>query len=700
MARLIHGALMAAVIVLAVLPAAIAADQTDTTQPAGSTSTTVPEGPVTLTVTAGLDGRIAHDAPLVVDVELSSQVLVVGTLELDFGGTSMLAVEVPAGGVKEYRMESLRSGRRTSYTVTLRDQAGEEITSFSGRVRVGETELVGILGVEGIDTAIRSARTTPLERTADVVRLEFGQIDGRITPLTYLVAGSGTLGRLSDEARTVVASWVRDGGRLLGTAEDLRLVAEPTGTAVLAGTGVAVTRVGSGELGVVGSPTDMTAEQWSRIIRDTPGTLDLIDSAGQGFDGGLVLAASSGQEAAVPALPWLLGGILLFVVLVGPVNMLVLRAVGRPEWSWLTIPVLSLLFLGGFWVLGRSQILDFTATHASVVVDDGQGTAVADAGLLVQVASAGNHVLALADGWQAYPVGAEFGGSMVEGVVRDRTVVFELEDLGLGSTQVRWGSDGVALEATVDDTAEGLVVSVTNNTGSFLDAWGVVVGGRGFGAGDPLPAGASGSVTVVPGRVAGTDPALVPAAVRTGSDVAYEMVRPLAAHLEATWPVLEEDAAYVFGITGDRTVDVEIDGRTAQGTGTTLLVLRLDLADEALAGLGAVTPQLLAVDGASTIERYGDEIYAYGADSVVFHYSVPSGIPPASINQVTTRLTEIEIYDWEAAEFVPFALERVIDPVRHLSAGGEMLVRASVADENDFMDQSVRLQSFALRWTT
>ncbi len=81
----------------------------------------------------------------------------------------------------------------------------------------------------------------------------------------------------------------------------------------------------------------------------------MIDSAEMGFEAGLVVAASSGQEAAVPALPWLLGGILLFIVLVGPVNMLVLRAVGRPEWSWVTIPVLSVLFLGGFWVVASPR---------------------------------------------------------------------------------------------------------------------------------------------------------------------------------------------------------------------------------------------------------------------------------------------------------------------------------------------------------
>ena len=124
-------------------------------------------------VSAGLDGLVAVDAPLVVDVELGSQQLVVGTLELEFRGTTAVAVEVPAGGVKQYRLESPAAGRGAlSYTVTLRDEAGDEVTSYAGRARRPETEVVGVLGVEGIDTALRSARTTPLQDTPEVVRLD------------------------------------------------------------------------------------------------------------------------------------------------------------------------------------------------------------------------------------------------------------------------------------------------------------------------------------------------------------------------------------------------------------------------------------------------------------------------------------------------------------------------------------------------
>ncbi len=492
---------------------------------------------------------------------------------------------------------------------------------------------------------------------------------------------------------------MRDGGRLLGDRADLAEIAEPAGGALLAGTGIAVTRLGNGELGVMSAaPEEVTREEWSLVLRDTPGGLDIIDSSGMGLEAGLVVAASTGQEAAVPALPWLLTGILLFIVLVGPVNMLVLRAVGKPEWSWVTIPVLSLLFLGGFWFVGKAQVLDYTANHASVVVDDGRAMAVADTGLLVQVASAGEHVLALGEGWQALPAGTG-DGAMAEGVVDDRTVVFELDDLGLGAARVRSPGERVELDAEVTPGEEGLEVTVTNNTPWSLESWGVVVDGRGFGSRDPLAAGDTASVTVVGGRTATAEPAVVVPSMSTG-EIDYEQARLLGAHLESNWPALADDASYIFGVTVDRFVEVDMDGNRTDSPGTTLLVRRFDLADTDLVELGSVAPELLAVEGASSIERYGEEIYTYGADSIVLSYQVPQGIPDAAaVGATSGQFDAVEIWDWTGAGWVPFEWERSIDTTRHVSAGGEMLLRASVEDTEQFVDAPVRMQQYALGWT-
>ncbi len=130
------------------------------------------------------------------------------------------------------------------------------------------------------------------------------------------------------------------------------------------------------------------------------------------------------------------------------------------------------------------------------------------------------------------------------------------------------------------------------------------------------------------------------------------------------------------------------------------MVRRFEPTDADLVRLGSAAPELLSVDGASSIERYGEEIFAYGADSVVLRYAVPGGVAaPAAIGRVATQFEEVEIWDWDDGRFVPFGWEWTIDPARHLSAGGEMLVRASIGDGDVFVDASLRLQQFALRWS-
>jgi len=53
---------------------------------------------------------------------------------------------------------------------------------------------------------------------------------------------------------------------------------------------------------------------------------------------------------------WLVGLVLGgYLVAVGPVNYLVLRRLDRREWAWLTVPVLSLIFLGGVYGMGAGR---------------------------------------------------------------------------------------------------------------------------------------------------------------------------------------------------------------------------------------------------------------------------------------------------------------------------------------------------------
>ncbi len=288
----------------------------------------------------------------------------------------------------------------------------------------------------------------PCSDTPEVVRLDPDRLDARIAPIGYIVAGPGSVRPAStDEAWSTLTGWVRDGGACSATAPiSPRSPSRPAGPCSPE-RGSTLTRLGRRRAGSdSASPEEVTREEWSRSSATPRGRWTSSTPPAWVFEAGLVVAASTGQEAAVPALPWLLGGILLFIVLVGPVNMLVLRAVGKPEWSWATIPVLSVVFLVGFWFVGRSQVIDYTASHASVVVDDGAGRRRRRHRAAGPGGVAGEHVLALGDGWQALPSGAARRGGDDRRGGRRRPWVFDLADLGLGSTRVRWEADPVDLE--------------------------------------------------------------------------------------------------------------------------------------------------------------------------------------------------------------------------------------------------------------
>ncbi len=667
-------------------------------------------GPVTMSVSVGLSGYVDPERPLRVAVELSASSLVVGTLELDFGGRVTTAVEVPAGSVKRYELEGPPPLTRRQLTVRLTSEDGAEMASEAIRLQVPADEmLVGMLDAGALETALRSARSTPLQREVSPIGVTPSDASA-LAPLSYAIVGPGGLGGFDAAAIGALVQWVEEGGRIYGTAADIGRLDIEGASQALGSTGLLVTRVGAGEVGVLDRPDDLSVDTWSAILRDRPGATRIVDQSRQDSSLALVSAASAGQDASVPALPWLLFGIVLFILLVGPVNFLVLRSMNRPEWAWVTVPLLSVGFLVAFWMVGRSQLPDFSATHALVTIDNGGQTS-SRAGVVVQVESAGDHVMALEEGWRAFPSARSIGGGVVSGDVGDAGVEFTLEDLGVGTVELAWDDEEVALDAAVETTTlvsgtNALEVTVTNRSPWTLWAWGAVVNGVGFNGTGSLAPGASGTVTVRSSfsRVA-YEPVISEAVARRPFDAdnpagTYNVVYPLATFAESEAPALRDRGAYVFGLTDERDLDVQMDGRTAPAPGTALFVKRFRLPETAAAALGGVRPEVLSVVGASSVERYGDEIYAYGADELYFLYEVPAAAPSrAEINPSFTALDDVAVFDWAAGEFSRFEWGQAFTVDDVASASGEIVIRARVpADSERFFDESITLGRFALRW--
>ena len=676
-----------------------------------------PAGPWSMALSVGMEGFVDPSATLPVTVDLTSQELLVGRIDVSSGGTTVRTdIEVPAGGVKQYFIEGGAPGNRTQVDVALVrvNDDGEDETLLEETVRVTaprEELLVGLLGADDIATTLRSAEPRTVERTVTPVRLSAATLEAGPGVLSYLVIGPDAAADLSSAALSKIESWIEDGGRIIAASASADVFAAPGAGMVWPGTPVEVTRVGRGEVGATPNLAEVTADEWSVLLRPEPPLGLVRNEADSAAPFSLVSAAAVGREASVPALPWLLAGILVFVVLVGPVNFLLLRSFGKPEWAWVTVPLLSVAFVAGFWAIGRSQLKDFTITHASVVVDDGS-TIRGETALVVQVATGGTRDLTLPEGWEATPAAAQVGG--LPGVPERRDdgrdgFEFELEDLGAGVAQASWdGGDPADLEVSVGGEGNQRIVSVTNTSRQSYWAWGVIINGAGYSGKDELAPGATASVDVrLSNRRVLYEPVISEAVNRTGfvngfSDNRYQLVSSLAAYAEHLEKGIRLDDVYFYGFTNDARHTMALDGSSGSAEGTTLMVERLEVSVGDVVET-SVRPRLLDVVGASSIEGYYDDIYAYGAEEVYFVYEVPTGAPArGTVNPATGQFPRASAFDWTSGDYATIEWGEPFDISHFVSPGGELVIRAQAPEDRDPFegDFSIQLNRYQLTWST
>ncbi len=65
-----------------------------------------------------------------------------------------------------------------------------------------------------------------------------------------------------------------------------------------------------------------------------------------------------------------------------------------------------------------------------------------------------------------------------------------------------------------------------------------------------------------------------------------------------------------------------------------------------------------------------------------------------------TQLRKVEVYDWASRSFVPYDWGDPIDLATKRSPGGELIVRASLNEDQEFFEESLQLQRFQLSWVT
>ncbi len=327
-----------------------------------------PAGAATVNATAGIGGYVHPDRPVRITVEVASPALLVGEMVVELGGLSReVPVEVPGGGEKVYEviMPPSDGGR---LTVSLVADGGDQIVSQHVPLSVPDDELlVGLLGAPETAAVLGSVRSTPLGRP--VAPIEVAPADlADPGPLGYLVAGAGDLEALDPGQLSGVVSWVRRGGRVIAEEGDLSVFEGEADPA----------RSSAHPPFSVRDAASSSPWRASAAWRRRPGpvccaTFPPLGSAATSSPNrprNLLPAAMATSEALVPDISWLLVAILGYALIVGPVNLMVLRRIGRRELAWVTVPVISVLAVAGFWLAGRSRVSEEVLRHASVVVAD------------------------------------------------------------------------------------------------------------------------------------------------------------------------------------------------------------------------------------------------------------------------------------------------------------------------------------------
>ena len=373
-----------------------------------------------LAIDAGYRGFFYPGRPTPVRVTVKADHLLRATVEMRLrnGGPGDVVVtrpvEVAGGSAKQVELvasQTMFGNTNADIEVTVRD-GNESVAHATASVSwTADQELVGVLPqawaqAQPPDTT-RLRVDAGTARFAPVLPADLAE-PGALGPLDVLVAADGELGGLAPSDRRTVLGWVHDGGRLIVTAPKGAAVAGlpdgwqpgPSGRS----------QAGMGEIVTV----DAQSASWWDRLDPTPTRSSAEDGAlNQKNFGGFPLSATIARDAGLHTarLGWLIGFLVAYVVLVGPIAFLVLKRLHRPLLLWLVVPALAVVFTGAGWGAGRSLRKDASSAHSTVVEQSPIGAKATT--WLGSVANGGGTVdLALPVGWMSHAQ-SQFNGSIV-----------------------------------------------------------------------------------------------------------------------------------------------------------------------------------------------------------------------------------------------------------------------------------------------
>jgi hypothetical protein len=659
---------------------------------------------VRITIEAGYDNRYTGTQWVPVSVTVESPRAIEGDLEVSSeqvdgsASSHSLAIEVPGGGKK--RFDLLVPAPAQDRQVAARIVVGDEVvgTASAAPLLLRGGALVGVLA-DSIPSGIEGIQAEPAQIEMVPALLAPEQLDlgaAALGALSYVVADADDIEALSDAQRDALVDWTTAGGRVLIAAErpaaapDLGPATElrwnPAGTEVaeadrtLADGAIGVADGGLGEVMVTpGNLVDVTRAVYEAALRAPPliasvGNEGPFNDFGASPEDELVRAGRGGEDLR---LGWFVGFLVVYLVLVGPVNYFLLRRRGRKELLWVTIPVLAMAFSGVAYGLARGSRGDLVAKTAGIVWADRYG----QRGLSVATVSSGTggtRTFTFPTKVAMAPTFTSIGGSTQEGTTR---ITSDGAEVAIDTSPFSVHAAGGAIDdfegfidARVERTSGGeLRYELTNRTPYQLRDIVLIEGTAAADAGDLEP-GATTSETFV------RDPQF-----RFGrSQIGGGLRRALDGRLRSLLGAGFFATPYVVASVEDHDLGITLEGNDLGTADRSMVASPVQMDADAGA---ANTIDLVATDGDVRAYNPG-ALTLEGFQEAVFAYRAPAGIDPERITAGELRFfangprQELERYDWRAERWVAMAAARnnrliLSVPPESFSQTGEAYFRLS-----------------------
>lgn len=712
---------------------------------------------VDLTVKAGFDGRFVAGRPVPVSVVVESSRAIAAELALviQAQGTEYihtLDIEVPAGGKKQFDLvaRSLipdRLGGSPAMTVAVLS-GGERLAVEQLRLNEADGPLLAVLD-DAVRTGLSGARTTPDDTAVRTLILDGAWISlghASLGGLSFIVGDADQLRALAADDVETLMDWVVGGGRLLLTsqdpddlpwlpvAEDLEWVRSNGGWQETSGLGTkrlpdavelevglgAVTIAARGHQDVRGNTAF-----WQALLTPTPSrALDIEDPGfGPATPEQVLANALSRLNEGSLRLPWFAVFLLVYVVVVGPINYLILKRRGARDWAWVTIPALALLFSVVAFGLSRSARGEVTFQHASVIysVSEGEfgsvlGTAASPGGTQARLRFPSKDI-AVAGEFGTEQVRSQATGSGSEALLQGSP--FSLEAAG-GSLDSIEGT----LSAELEWDGRGFFGTVTNDTPYHLAEARVMVGPVEAFAG-ALGPGETAEVALVPdvtGVSAGQGFAAFDVEPQPEEQVRALLVEQLRS---LTGLGASITTPLVLGFTEDHDPGLSLDGGQLKADGRSLIASPATLTFPA--GAGGRLPPIVGTMARTSVSSSSSSIQSFsmggpfgnaapwglvisGIEESVLIQELPDTLEVGRISKASLRLKGddlgsipqavpggrsvpptpttarfvVEVYNWQTREWieVEVPISGPVDfegdlPGAVVSAGGEIVLRVT-----------------------